>query len=207
LKPKRPRSIGRPGAASNVCGKLWLVSRSYASGIERLILSKKTQGSSLSQLAELLIAHAGKADALIARLDGCRDPLDVEQLATILDVHGRFVELIRPIVRSDKSPRSFVSKYLHFHCPQVPVYDTFAENILKKHVRWRDPLICFDIPPGADEWYAWFVCRFWNLYQQAAALDPDIRVKQLDYYLLWMAGSSYTGIGAEPVGEVASDVV
>ena len=32
---------------ANVCGKLWLIGRTYASGIERLVRSKGTQGSSL----------------------------------------------------------------------------------------------------------------------------------------------------------------
>lgn len=190
-----------------VCGKLWLIGRTYASGIERLVLSKKTQGSSLSQMADLFLSRANDIDALVNQLDRCRDPLTAEQLETIVDVHGRFVALMRPIIRKGKCPRSFAAKYLHFHCPSVPIYDSYAERMLKKHVRWRKDLQFFKVPKGGDEWYAWFIMRFWRLFQQAEEAIDGVTARHLDYYLIWRAGSSYTANVIQPVGKVTSDAV
>ena len=42
----------------------------------------------------------------------------------------------------------------------------------------------FDLPAGADEYFACYVMRFWQLYQQARAAGLEPTVKHLDYYLL-----------------------
>jgi hypothetical protein len=186
---------------AHVCGKLWLIGRTYASGIERLVKSKGTQGSSLAQMADLFMTRSDQIDALVARLDRCRDPLTVEQLKEVVEVHGEFVTLMRPILRKEKCPRSFATKYLHFHCPRVPIYDGYAERVIKKHVRWRKDLEVFDISKGADDWYAWFIMRFWRLFQQAEKTVGGVTARHLDYYLIWMAQSSYTTNVGQPIGK------
>ena len=201
------RSFRSHGDRANVCGKLWLIGRTYASGIERLVKSKGTQGSSLSQIADLFTNRAAEIDDLVDRLDACTDPLTAELLENVVDIHGRFVTLMRPIIREGKCPRSFAAKYLHFHCPRVPIYDSYAERVVKKHVRWQKSLEVFTMPKGADEWYGWFIMRFWNLFQTAQEAVGEVTARHLDYYLIWMAGSSYTANAGEPAGKVTSDVV
>lgn len=170
-----------------VNAKLWLIGRAYATGIERKIPTKGTQGSSLAQLAEHLLAHSSELEDIFGPLADIAQPLTTDKLRAIVDLHGRFVSLIRPLCRKKQSSRSFASKYMHFHCPAVPIIDSYAASALRKLVRWQPDLNVFAPPPGRDEEYCWFVMRFWRLYQGALAAGVQPTVKDLDYYLLCMA--------------------
>ncbi len=178
---------------SSVSAKLWIIGRTYASGIERKVLSKKTQGSSMSQIANHLVHQALKIDALLSSLHGLSEPLDSGKLGTIVEIHGRLVDALRPITRKRQSTRSFVSKYLHFHNPVVPIYDSVAKQALRGLVPWKCRLA---IPPSgdADSEYAGFVARFFALYEAARLAGLPANVRHLDHLLLTMVDSSY----AEP---------
>ena len=104
-----------------------------------------------------------------------------------------------PITRKNQSTRSFVSKYMHFHNPAVPIYDSVATAALRRVVRWHDGLAVFDLPPDADEEFGWYVMRFFGLYEQVRSAGLRPRVRHVDHYLLSMADSSYTGT-PEPAG-------
>src|SRR5262249_39033361 len=83
---------------------------------------------------------------------------------------------------------SFVSKYLHFHCPTVPIFDSNAQTAIGKVVDWelvnpiREPM--GELPEWARA-YRNFVAAFVVLYERAyveTTLKPT--VKELDN-LLW----------------------
>lgn len=175
-----------PGHAdrAGINAKLWIIGRTYATGIERKIPANGKQGGSMTQLAVHLLKHARQMDDIFGRLRRLTDPLDPDKLRSILDLHGRFLALIQPVARRNQSPRSFASKYMHFHNPAVPIIDTYADAACREMIRWRKLFCLFDLPPGADEYYARYVLRFWQLYQlvRGAGLEPT--VKHLDYYLL-----------------------
>ena len=173
----------------SVAAKCWIIGRSYATGIERQIKSSGQQGNSMSKLVVWLVSHAVQVDRLIDRLLPMRNPLTADSLATILDVHGRFVRLLSGVVRSDETPRAFASKYLHFHCSLVPIYDSVVAGIIPRFVRWHKGLIVFPKPANADDQYARFCYRFLNLYERARAIIGNrIRVKLLDYHMLVLGG-------------------
>ena len=172
-----------------VAAKCWIIGRTYATGIERQIVSGGRQGDSMSRLVDWLVVHGDTADELVDRLLPMREPLTSEKLANIIDIHGRFVRLLAGVVRSDETPRAFASKYLHFHCPLVPVYDSVVVGVIPKFTRWSESLMVFPKPPNADDYYAWFCYRFWSLYEQARMTIGDhVPVKVLDYYLLVAGG-------------------
>jgi hypothetical protein len=175
-----------PGHAdqAGVNAKLWIIGRTYATGIERKIPANGKQGGSMSQLADHLLNHARQVDDIFRRLRQLAEPLDPHKLRAIIDLHGRFIALIQPVVHQNQSPRSFASKYMHFHNPAVPIIDTYAEAACRKMIRWHKSFCLFDLPIGADEYYAWYVLRFWQLYRQARAAGLELTVKYLDYYLL-----------------------
>jgi hypothetical protein len=106
---------------------------------------------------------------------------------TIVSVHGRFVELLTHITRRNQSPRSFVSKYLHFHHPVVPIFDSVTSGILPSLVPWANALEVFKMPDDADKEYGWHVMRLYALYRCFANAHVPLTVKYLDYYLLWLA--------------------
>ena len=47
---------------SSVCAKLWIIGRTYATGIERKIATTGAQGSSMSQVTDLFLQHAVNID-------------------------------------------------------------------------------------------------------------------------------------------------
>jgi hypothetical protein len=175
-----------PGHVEAVYAKLWIIGRTYATGIERKIATKQTQGSSLSQLAAHLLRHSAEADDLVAMLNAVAEPLQPDAVQTILHVHGRFTELVKRMTRRNQSPRSFVSKYLHFHCPAVPIYDSIVAGVLPKFVRWHSDLMLCRREPWHDATYCWYLMRFWNLYDNVrkSGVNGDLRVKHLDHFLL-----------------------
>jgi hypothetical protein len=177
--------------------KLWIIARTYATGIERKIATKKTQGSSLTQLSDHMRTHARQLDGLLQGLKEISEPLTPGKFKSIVDCHGRFVTMLKGITRTGQTPRAFASKYMHFHCPVVPIIDSYVAATLPKLVRWHPQLQVFRPAPHADGPYAWYVMRFGTLYETArdalgqsnlaGAPESTVSVKHLDYYLMWLA--------------------
>jgi hypothetical protein len=174
-------------ARGSINAKLWIIGRTYATGIERKIESKGSQGSSMTQLADLFETNQNAIDQLVSELAGFSEPLTEKMLETIVRVHGQLFKLIQPLLTDQQSPRSFVSKYLHFHCPLVPVYDNIAQQELRKLIRWRKHYEVFALPSGADSDYARYCFRFWQLYQDIGQAGGTASVKLVDNYLLSLA--------------------
>ncbi len=178
------------GDRGQVNAKLWIIGRTYATRIESMIPSDGKQGGSMSKLAQHLHKRAGKADALFTQLRQVKLPLDPGKLSTIVAVHGQFIALIRPVLRPNQSPRSFASKYMHFHCPAVPIIDSYADAALRRLVHWRNSFWLPDLPKHVDDCYAKYASRFWQLYHQACDSGLEPSVKYLDQYLLRTSGAT-----------------
>jgi hypothetical protein len=172
---------------AGVYAKIFLIGRAYMTGIERKISSDGTSASSLIQVGEHMLRNRTSLQEIFASLADVAEPLTPENLRKIIHAHGQFVRLLQRITRNEESPRSFCSKYMHFHCPAVPLFDDKVTKVLPKLVRWQKSFQLFDLPNDADEYYARYVLRFWQLYQQIAAAGKTPTVKHVDQYLLWGA--------------------
>ena len=177
---ENPENSSRP----SVFAKVFIIGRSYETEIERQIKPRGTQGRSIFQVAECLLGHGKKLDKWIGSLSGDIESAD---LRAIVDVHGRILNLLEPVTRKLKSPRSFVSQYLHFHNPAVPIYNSYAELSLKSLVPWDDALNVFKAPGAADREYDRYVKRFLRLCSIVHQKELIVSVKRLDHYLIWMA--------------------
>ncbi len=179
------RDMPRHDSPGETRAKLLIIGRSYATGIERTVRSKGQQGSSVEQLAEYFCRNATLIDGQMDRirsLDGSR----VEHFREAVDVHGHLVRILTKKICT-RSPRSFVSKYLHFHFPFVPIYDSYAQLALSRAIPWTDAVEeAFKSPRSADETYCFFCKRFWTLYEEAASRKPQALVKELDRYLCYL---------------------
>lgn len=169
--------------------KLWIVGRAYGTGIERQIKSDGSPESAMDRLAERFAAHRRQLDTILRGLRGVREPLTPGKLTQILDAHGQFVRLMKQkrIVRHGTVPRSFASKYLHFHHPAVPIYDSVAVELLTGMYPRTPVNEEILVPKGADQKYAEFVGRFWRIYQEARISGVKITVKLVDHCLLTLA--------------------
>ena len=91
---------------------------------------------------------------------------------------------------------SFVSKYLHFHCDIVPIYDERARLAIYDRVDASTAdQVASESLTGLSSWigqYRSFVARFIILYTRyeracAKAGTPAPTVKELDHLLWWQS--------------------
>lgn len=172
----------------NIYAKALIIGRTYQTGIERMIRSEGIQGSSMGKLCRYLcrkhIQHQSR-DILGGLPRG--DKLTRENLGAIIDAHGRFVRLIKTAIREGQCVRSFAAKYMHFHRPIVPIFDSIVENTIRSIVRWSPRLVEIDLGRSADKTYWKYVHRFLELCQLAHNKGVRPTVRLLDYYLLYVA--------------------
>ena len=138
-----------------------------------------------TEVTQVLIEQADLIRNGLRRL-GSRS-FDRQTAAETVELHGH---IVRAISHRTKGVFliSFVSKYLHFHCPIVPIFDSNAQAAISEYV---DPAVVGPIRKAMiqlPEWaraYRTFVAAFVVLYERASAetsLKPT--VKELDH-LLW----------------------
>lgn len=174
---------------ASVHAKVWIIARTLSSGLERVIKSKGArQGRALTRVRDEILKNGKRIDGLMADLKTIREPLSAEKLRKIVSIHGEILILLQPIAR--KPPRSFVSKYLHFHNSVVPIYDRMANRALRDHRLLARAEKIFEMPPRGDKAYARHTMRFFKLYdivREKSLEEPT--VKRLDSYLIRRAAS------------------
>jgi hypothetical protein len=168
----------------HIIAKVGIIGRSFATGLERKVPSSGAQGNIIDHVGEYLFKHGEEVDAIFTRLRRAAEPLTDEGVQVIITEHGRLNSLLKRITRNRQSLRSFVSKYMHFHCPAVPIYDSISSANLRKMHRWTDGLMPFDPIKGADDWYQEHVCRFYKLYHELIAAGKKVTVRLVDVFLL-----------------------
>ncbi len=156
------------GELSAANAKSLLIGRTFATGVERHIKSSGSQGSSIGQLAEHLHTNSKRVDGIISRLRKLKEPLNLQSLSVVVSEHGKFCKLLVQISRNGNVPASFASKYLHFHCPVVPIYDRWAFDQAWRRRR-REGLRAIDMPDDAHEGYYWYSLCFWQHYSELRA--------------------------------------
>lgn len=173
--------------------KAGIISRSYAAGLERHVAGS---GNRLITLADHLGQCSAEADELISELRSLDTrPADIPgTLRATVDIHGRFQALCRGAVRNGNSVRSWVSKYLHFHGPAMPIYDSRARAVLTSWypLRGADNWH-FDPPEGHDPVFHSFANRFCSLWLDAKAAGLDPTPKVLDQYALYCQDTGVVG--------------
>lgn len=178
----------------DVHAKVTIVGRTYSAGLERQVVLQDGQGDRLVVAADHLGAHGEEIDARLALLGPATGELTPARLADIVDAHGWFTSLVTEICRT--APRSFASKYLHFHCADVPVYDSYATAALCADFPLSPGVRPFGRPAGADEEYYSYCCRLWGLYRHAQREVARPRLKVLDF-MLWQRGAEIYEAGSK----------
>ena len=132
--------------------KVWIIARSFATGVER------HSKHGLDDVAAKVRAQRKWLDPAIARLRRRSSVPSFDVLPEIASVHGRLTQALTTVTHGKASPRSFVSKYLHFHAPVVPIYDSVAQKNLASWYRLGPKLMAsHPRPAGAEENY-WRFC-------------------------------------------------
>lgn len=146
-----------------IAGKIWLIGRSYAASIERRNNAGDFRGDDF-YFYEVVPKIKGIGEELDARLDLLRndDRTIHDCINEILSTHLFLENIITEITRQRNT--SFVSKYLHFHCPdKFFIYDSRAKSAIGKivHGRYKDNISGLE----CDEEYGKFVLRMLKFQQ------------------------------------------
>ena len=165
--------------------KVYLIGRTYSTGIERRIKSDGTPGSAMTKLADCFAEHGVELDSLINDTSRLAEPLTLEGIVELLIAHEKLVRILMSITVNGNRPRSFVSKYLHFHNPVFPIYDSVARReigqIVPSHaIRSID----FKDDGLVDLEYADYLKRFFTLYRHLQERGLIVSVRSLDFYLI-----------------------
>ena len=168
-----------------VWAKVWIIGRAYASGIER------HAADGLDPIVAALRSSARWLDRGLASLRAL-DPIPSrDRLPDIAQLHGRLVGIVAKHTRDGNQVRSFVSKYLHFHAPVVPIYDSVVSQTIRSRswYPWSRRLTAeHPTPTNADEVYWRHCVRIARIVEdwQAAGLEPTAR--NIDTYVYrWKA--------------------
>lgn len=174
----------RPGHHNfaDVYAKVVIVGRVYAAGIVR---SSEATGDREAKVAEGIVMRADLINEGLAALAGKQ--FDRATAAAIIGLHGRITRDLCPYT-GDKLLQSFVSKYLHFHCALVPIYDSRASEHIGRFIKRRcADVVRKQIAHSPDRLIAYrnFATSFLALterLQHATGTRPG--VKEIDH-LLW----------------------
>ena len=166
----------------SIMAKLALIGRTYSAGVERLFTPGDGR-QAIGLIGDCLEHHGAEVDAIITGLADLSEPLSEGAMEAIVGQHGRLTTLLARHATRKASPRSFVSKYLHFHNPVVPLYDSYVVARLGRLVHGDGANRPFECPSEADVEYDRFCVRFFRLYEACRAAGLSVTVKTLDNYL------------------------
>lgn len=175
LCAKHPQHLDEP----EIVAKVWLIGRSYAASIERF---KKADDRRF--FTEILAPHIknSKLDVWLGALPGRPAPFLRHQRIVLL-THGLLVRSLSDVL--SKNARSFASKYLHFHRPDLfPIYDSRAASAIKKLT--PDPrFVHVERPKGCDQSYAEFAARIAYIVKDVRMRhQKNLSLRQVDRLLL-----------------------
>lgn len=166
-----------------IVAKIWLIGRSYAASIERRQNKKESSDRFYVTVAKRLINS--EIDKYIDTIPN-EDKLNKINLFSICKAHRYLSEIFYELTMKYKA--SLASKYLHFHKPIVPIYDSRANKSIGQIM--AGVTVCkkyqelFTKPYERKE-YNKFAIKM--LYLQDFLLEKTRRVytvREIDKYLL-----------------------
>jgi hypothetical protein len=176
--------------AEVVLAKIWLIGRAYAAAIERRRTLLEIPNDEFYEL----ISHwfvKSKLDELLESMKG-GNPNFEQNVPEILTLHKYVVDWVRQKTGLDK--RSFASKYLHFHLPDLFfIYDSRAAGSLQKlakeiRIGTSDKQRGIALPEKVDRPYAEFFLRAWVVKSALETrFGQKMTIRQLDNLLIEMA--------------------
>jgi len=128
-----------------IIAKVWLIGRAYAASVERqrTISDNNSENISAEKYYKDFIAPRLKESEIDAKLLTLKASkrINYDNLKEILNLHSRLIEILKddPNNKNKQNRRSFSSKYLHFHLPELFfIYDSIAYASLNKYKLFID---------------------------------------------------------------------
>lgn len=174
---------------SEILAKVWLIGRAYSAAVERRKNKKQNNDSFYTEKIVPLFKEA-QLDNKLRIFRGMKRPSE-DNLRKILEIHRELTELLNRETNLDK--RSFSSKYLHFHFPDLFfLYDTRAVTSLRTFVSRVPKGLKYVMKDGeVDKEYSTFFCKCYYLREQIMKeYGLDLTPRQLDNLLIEIANKA-----------------
>ncbi len=177
-----------------VRAKSVIIGRTYASGAERHVIP--VNGDLAEPLVNTLFNSRRWLDREIKNIN-TKHPDHVPSVEIIKEIallHGRLLTEFKPVTRGEHGIRSFASKYLHFHAPVFPIYDSIAKKVITRRAKgdfegfypwvpaWNHEFPC---PTGADPEYWRFCVRVAMMRRDWVNKKFSPTARHLDICLLY----------------------
>ena len=172
---------------SEIIAKVWLIGRSYATPIERNRNNKNISDDFYNDIVAPKFKENNAFDNLLLRIRKL-NKLNEDNTSIILEIHKRVTNFIREITHDDK--RSFVSKYLHFHFPNLFfIYDSRVAGIISSVFRdigcSRKDVDRFTRQlTEHDEAYAKFFIKCFYFWKFCKKEGLSLNLRQIDSFLI-----------------------
>jgi hypothetical protein len=167
-----------------ILAKVLFIGRIYAAAIER----RKTENNDIND--NFYIDSVGPTfknsdiDKLLKKLKSFKI-VEISNIKDCLETHYYLTKVIKEITNLNK--RSFVSKYLHFHLPELfYIYDTRAVDALRKFIPKVPNELKYNLDSqNVDLEYAKFYCKCFELKKQIQnEFKIELTNRQLDNLLI-----------------------
>ena len=170
--------------------KIWLIGRSYAASIERRTNKKHINDDFYDYVVKEFIKfnETKEFDNKLKVLKGQK--FSEKNLKKILKLHKYLTEFFYKLTGKEK--RSLASKYLHFHVPIFPIYDSRANNSINNIVKGKTQ------KEEGDKNYSIFCHKFlflYNFIKRKNGKPPTLR--EIDTYLIESANDRMRKKGKE----------
>ena len=172
-----------------VATKLWLIGRSYSAALERRPRpDKKESNDELYKKAAKRLVYS-EIDKKIKRISN-KVKLTEKDIIVICDAHGYLVDILHELTGLYKI--SLASKYLHFHKPIVPIYDSRASKGIidifrgeAAHKNLPGKFSNIKNSKTINKKYLDFATKIYCLQKQISDVaNQDCSVRDIDKYLL-----------------------
>lgn len=176
---------------SEIIAKVWIIGRSYAVSIERgkkekMVIKTDISDNFFKEVADIFIKK--KLDELLSKI-GDNESLTEDKISVILETHKKVMQFIHCNITGDNK-RSFVSKYLHFHFPELFfIYDSRVAGVIDKtfseiSIPTNDMKKLWGTLGERDDAYARFFVKcfyFWKFCKNNGVL---LSIRQIDSFLI-----------------------
>lgn len=176
----------------HILTKVLFIGRIYAAAVER----RKNKSNDINDNFYIdTVAPAFRKSKLDEKLSVLKigKTENINNIKSVLQTHYFLTSMLKKITALEK--RSFSSKYLHFHLPDLFfIYDSRAVNALRKFTSQvpKDLKYILELE-NIDNEYAKFYCKCFDLKRQIKTqLNIELTNRQLDNLLIEIANKQGT---------------
>jgi hypothetical protein len=171
----------------HILTKVLFIGRIYAAAVERRKNKSNDINDNFYTDTVAPTFRKSKLDKKLSDLKSAK-PDKVENIKSVLQTHYYLTSMLKKITALDK--RSFSSKYLHFHLPDLfYIYDSRAVSALRQFTsQVPKDLKHILVLDNIDNEYAKFYCKCFDLKRQIKTqFKIDLTHRQLDNLLIEVA--------------------